>query len=129
MTRMMQRGARPIVAAALIQTGAHADHTLNATLPPSAAAAQTIAAPPSASARVGWLAAFVLSRLPFIGYVLSHSTGLPGGTGDIGNWTERLGLASLYMAACICALGLYGLALLGSARADPLERGEGRWTG
>ena len=124
MTRMMQRRARPIVAAALIQTGALADHTLSATPPPSAAAAQAAVAPPPTAARLGWLAAFVLSGLPFIGSVLSHSTRLPGDTGDIGNWTEPLGLASLHMEACICALGLYG-----SARADPLGRGEGRWTG
>ena len=126
---MMQRGTRPTVAAALIQSGAHADHTLSATLPPSAAAAQTTAGPPSASTRLGWLAAFVLSGLPFIGYVLSHSAELPGDTGNIGNWTEPPDLASLYMETCICALGLYGLALLGSAGADSLGRGEGRWTG
>jgi hypothetical protein len=63
-------------------------------------------------ARRGWAAALVLSSSPFIGYVLSRTTGLPGAMGDIGNWTEPLGLASLYVEACVFALGLYGLARL-----------------
>ena len=62
-----------------------------------------------APTRLGWLAAVALSSLPFMGYVLSRSTGLPGAMGDIGNWTEPLGLASLYVEACVCVLGLYGL--------------------
>jgi hypothetical protein len=52
----------------------------------------------------------VLGISPFIGYVLSRTRGLPGAMGDIGNWTEPLGLASLYVEACVFALGLYGLA-------------------
>ncbi|GAC1433959.1 MAG: hypothetical protein NVSMB65_08020 [Chloroflexota bacterium] len=56
--------------------------------------------------RLGWLAAVLLSTMPFAGYVLSRSTGLPGATGDIGNWTEPLGLASLFVEACTCALGV-----------------------
>jgi hypothetical protein len=54
----------------------------------------------------------VLSSSPFIGYVLSRTTGLPGAMGDIGNWTEPLGLASLYVEAGVFALALYGLARL-----------------
>jgi hypothetical protein len=65
-----------------------------------------------AHARLGWVAAMVLSSSPFIGYVLSRTTGLPGAMGDIGNWTEPLGLASLYVEACVFALGLYGLSRL-----------------
>jgi hypothetical protein len=67
-------------------------------------------------ARLGWVAAMVLSISPFIGYVLSRTTGLPGAMGDIGNWTEPLGLASLYVEACVFALGLYGLARLRRTR-------------
>jgi hypothetical protein len=69
-----------------------------------------------AQARLGWVAATVLSSSPFIGYVLSRTTGLPGAMGDIGNWSEPLGLASLYVEACVFALGLYGLARLRRAR-------------
>ena len=63
-------------------------------------------------ARLGWAVTLAMSSLPFIGFVLSRSTGLPGDTGDIGNWTEPLGMASLFVEACVFALGLYGLNLL-----------------
>ena len=72
-----------------------------------------------AHTRLGWAAALILSSSPFIGYVLSRTTGLPGAMGamgDIGNWTEPLGLASLYVEACVFALGLYGLARLRRTR-------------
>ena len=69
-----------------------------------------------APARPGWVAALVLSSSPLIGYVLSRTTGLPGAMGDIGNWTEPLGLASLYVEAGVFALGLYGLARLRRTR-------------
>ena len=69
-----------------------------------------------AHARLGWAAALVLSSSPFIGYVLSRTTGLPGAMADIGKWTEPLGLASLYVEACVFALGLYGLARLRRTR-------------
>ena len=36
--------------------------------------------------------------------------GVAWGMQDIGNWTEPLGLASLYVEACVFVLGLYGLA-------------------
>lgn len=62
--------------------------------------------------RLGWIAATTLSLCPFIGFVLSRSTGLPGDMGDIGNWTEPLGMASLFVEACVCALSLYGLSLI-----------------
>ncbi|HKO24892.1 MAG TPA: hypothetical protein VJY65_09160 [Chloroflexota bacterium] len=67
-------------------------------------------------ARRGWAVALVLSSSPFIGYVLSRTTGLPGAMGDIGNWTEPLGLAALYVEACVFALGVYGLARLRRTR-------------
>ena len=41
-----------------------------------------------------------------LGYVLSRTTGLPNATGDIGNWTEPLGLASLFVEGSVIALVL-----------------------
>ncbi|HEU4976149.1 MAG TPA: hypothetical protein VFT50_13725 [Baekduia sp.] len=38
------------------------------------------------------------------GYALSRTTGLPNATEDIGNWTEPLGLASLFVEGGIVAL-------------------------
>jgi len=70
-----------------------------------------------AHSRLAWTTAAILGASPFIGYVLDRTTGLPGAMGDIGNWTEPLGMASLYVEVCVVALSLYGLALL--RRAHP----------
>ena len=69
-----------------------------------------------AHSRLAWATAAILAASPFIGYVLDRTTGLPGAMGDIGNWTEPLGLASLFVEGCVIALSLYGLALV--RRAD-----------
>ena len=65
---------------------------------------------------LAWATAAILAASPFIGYVLDRTTGLPGARGDIGNWTEPLGMASLFVEACVVALSLYGLSLLRHAR-------------
>ncbi|MFL5887410.1 MAG: hypothetical protein ACJ77M_20255 [Thermoleophilaceae bacterium] len=44
---------------------------------------------------------------------LSRTTGLPNANGDVGNWTERLGLASLFVEGCLLALSAYKVATLG----------------
>jgi hypothetical protein len=43
--------------------------------------------------------------------VLSRTTGLPQANGDIGNWTEPLGLASLFVEGCVVALSLWSASL------------------
>ncbi len=56
-----------------------------------------------------WLAAAAVAGATILGYVLSRSTGLPGeGGGEVGNWWETLGLASLFVEG--------GLVLLASVR-------------
>jgi hypothetical protein len=57
-------------------------------------------------ARAAFLAAAALAGGALIGYVLSRTTGLPNATGDIGNWTEPLGLASLFVEAAVVAVSL-----------------------
>jgi hypothetical protein len=42
-----------------------------------------------------WMGAGGLAALILLGYVISHSIGLPGFTEDIGEWSETLGLASM----------------------------------
>ena len=61
-----------------------------------------------------WLAAGGLSALVIVGYVLSRTTGLPSADDDVGNWTEPLGLASLFVEGCVIAVS--GLALTALAR-------------
>jgi hypothetical protein len=39
--------------------------------------------------------------------VLSRTTGLPGVSDDVGNWTEPLGLASLWVEGVVFLLALY----------------------
>jgi hypothetical protein len=44
---------------------------------------------------------------PMIGFILTRTTGLPDATGDIGNWLEPLGLASLFVegvTVLLCAI-------------------------
>jgi hypothetical protein len=52
------------------------------------------------------LAAAVLALSAAIGYVLSRTTGLPQASGDIGNWTEPLGLASLFVEGGVAAVAI-----------------------
>ena len=55
-------------------------------------------------ARSTFLAAAGLAAGAAAGYVLRRTTGLPHATGDIGNWTEPLGLASLFVEAAVVAI-------------------------
>lgn len=49
---------------------------------------------------LSWAAAGGLAALTLIGFILSRTTGLPSATADIGNWTEKLGLASMLVEGC-----------------------------
>jgi hypothetical protein len=60
--------------------------------------------------RMAFVAAAALAAGAIAGYVLSRTTGLPNSTGDIGNWTEPLGLASLFVEGIVVALGTTALA-------------------
>jgi hypothetical protein len=53
-----------------------------------------------------WLLAGGLATLTFLAYATSRSIGLPTSTDDIGNWTEPLGLASLFVEGAISLLSL-----------------------
>ena len=57
----------------------------------------------TSDARV-WAAATILSALVIVGYVLSRTTGLPQSNDDIGNWSEPLGMASLFVEGSLVAL-------------------------
>src|SRR3954447_20747471 len=63
--------------------------------------------------RLAWLGAGALAASAIAGYVLSRTTGLPSSKGDIGNWAEPLGLASLFAEGCLVALSGYKVATLG----------------
>lgn len=42
-----------------------------------------------------YLASAALSTMVLLGYIVNRTVGMPGSTGDIGNWFEPLGLLSL----------------------------------
>lgn len=64
-----------------------------------------------------WLAAGGLVVTTLIGFMLSRVTGLPGDSGDIGNWGEALGIASLFVASFLMlSAGVLGLRVPESAR-------------
>ena len=46
----------------------------------------------------------LVALTPMVGYVVSRSVGLPGSTGDIGNWLEPLGVASLFVESAVLVL-------------------------
>jgi lysylphosphatidylglycerol synthetase-like protein (DUF2156 family) len=72
--------------------------------------------------RAAFLAAAGLAASAAAGYVLSRTTGLPNATDDIGNWTEPLGLASLFIEGSVMALGVAAYAV-GMARRPARIRG------
>ena len=62
--------------------------------------------------REAWLAAVVLPLSAIVGFVLTRTTGLPQAHGDVGNWTEPLGLAALFTEGVLISVGLYALVAL-----------------
>ena len=53
---------------------------------------------------LGWAAGVLLGVGPFIAYVTSRTVGLPGDSGDVGNWGYWLGTASLVVEAALVVL-------------------------
>ena len=51
-----------------------------------------------------WAATCGLATTAVIGFCLSRTTGLPADSGDIGNWSEPLGIASLFVEISLLAL-------------------------
>jgi hypothetical protein len=66
--------------------------------------------------RIVWVAAGGLAASAIAGYVLSRTTGLPNATDDVGNWTEPLGLASLFVEGAVVAVSAYAFAIAGRVR-------------
>ncbi len=67
--------------------------------------------------RTGWMLAGGVALATFIGYGLTRTVGLPLSTGDIGNWLEPMGLASLFVEGTVVLLAAYALAPKTSASA------------
>ena len=63
----------------------------------------------TARRRTDYRAAAALSAAVLLGYIVNRAVGMPGATGDVGNWFEPLGLLSMFVEAW--ALGQATLAL------------------
>jgi hypothetical protein len=59
--------------------------------------------------RSAWSLAVLATAATLIAYVLSRTTGLPQASQDIGNWSDSLGLASVFVEGCTLLLGAYKL--------------------
>lgn len=66
--------------------------------------------------QLGWVVALGVAVGPLVGYIVTRSIGLPHYTGDIGNWTEPLGLASLAVEGLLLICALAALAATIRAR-------------
>jgi hypothetical protein len=58
-----------------------------------------------------WSTAAALAAATICGYVVSRTTGLPspGGSDDIGNWGESLGIASLFVEGAVVLVSISAL--------------------
>ena len=60
--------------------------------------------------RRAWLAALLFPLGAVVAFVVSRTVGLPQGADDIGNWTEPLGMASLFVEGLLVSLSAWVLA-------------------
>lgn len=65
-------------------------------------------------AATAWALAACLSIAALIGFTLTRTVGLPQARGDIGNWSEPIGMAALYVEFAVVALSVYVLARRGT---------------
>jgi hypothetical protein len=57
----------------------------------------------------GWVLGLASSIGPMTGYILSRSVGLPGDSGDVGNWNYLLGTVSLIVEGSFIVLAAFCL--------------------
>ncbi len=75
-----------------------------------------------ANLRDAWLATLALPVSAIVGFVLTRTVGLPQATEDIGNWSEPLGLAALFVESALVTVAAYALVALHPARALTARR-------
>lgn len=61
---------------------------------------------PARLSGIRWSGPVLLGIGPFVGYLASRTVGLPGDSGDVGNWGYWLGTASLIVEAALIVLSL-----------------------
>jgi hypothetical protein len=66
-----------------------------------------------------WAASGALALSVIVGFVLSRTSGLPGDPGDVGSWSEPLGMASLFVEGTLMMLSGVAFALTSAATRGP----------
>jgi hypothetical protein len=61
------------------------------------------------SSRRAWLAAAGLVTGAILAFVYSRTVGLPQAPADVGNWSEPLGVAAIFVEGCVLAVAGYAL--------------------
>ena len=56
-----------------------------------------------------WTVAAATAGATLFGYVLTRTVGLPGSTGDIGNWSETLAVWAMVAEAAVVGLAVVGM--------------------
>jgi hypothetical protein len=69
---------------------------------------------------VGWFLGLGVTALPFIGYILTRTTGLPQDSGDEGNWGYLLGTVSLVVEGTFVLLAVIALSRIVRQRSASL---------
>jgi hypothetical protein len=69
--------------------------------------------------RLAWAGAAGLALSAAAGFTLTRTVGLPQAHGDVGNWTEPLGLASLWVEGCVAILAGAVLTARGALARNP----------
>lgn len=57
-----------------------------------------------------WQAALIIAAITLVGFVVNRTVGMPNATGDVGNWLEPLGLASLFVEGSLAVVSALVLA-------------------
>jgi hypothetical protein len=73
-----------------------------------------------------WLTVAGLVGGAALSFVYSRTVGLPGGAGDVGNWAEPFGVATLFLEGAVLVVAVYALAAVVPARAAATRRERGR---
>ena len=75
---------------------------------------------------LGWLLGGGAALATLAGYAATRTVGLPLANGDIGNWLEPIGLASIFIEALVVAIAVYAFAVgRRSMAAQPVGRNPG----
>jgi hypothetical protein len=75
------------------------------------------------SSPLAWFGPALLAAGPLLGYLLTRTVGLPGDSGDVGNWLDSLGLASLFVEVAVLSLSLARLGAGSRWRKRPAAAG------